>query len=372
MPHFICVTCGTQFAETDEPPERCEVCEDERQYVGWAGQQWTTLDELRRSHRSVVRLEELGLYGIGIEPSFAIGQRALLITNPKSNVLWDCIPLLDQSLVEMIRGIGGISAIAISHPHFYASMVEWSRAFDCPIYLHAADRRWVVRPDAAIRFWEGESKQIGNGLTLIRCGGHFEGGTVLHWPEGADGKGAILGGDILQVVQDRRWVSFMYSYPNLIPLPASAVHRIVEAVEPFEFDRIYGAWWGKVVFKDAKAAVRRSAERYIRAISSNNLGRERWSHEMEEKHQWTEDDDIVALYLYRFGPDDLPLGIAEISEKLGMKAGSLKMRIGNFQAIDGHGGLSNAAIQSRKIYETHGTTSKDELRTKVLSILGLA
>jgi hypothetical protein len=37
-------------------------------------------------------------------------------------------------------------------------------------------------------------------------------------------------------------------------------------VEPFEFDRIYGAWWGKVVFKDAKAVVRRSAERYIRAI----------------------------------------------------------------------------------------------------------
>lgn len=53
----------------------------------------------------------------------------------------------------------------------------------------------------------------------------------------------ILSGDILQVVQDRRWVSFMYSYPNLIPLPNSKVRRIVAAVEPFEFDRIYGAWW---------------------------------------------------------------------------------------------------------------------------------
>ena len=166
MPYFICVTCGTQFAETEKPPQKCEICEDERQYVGWSGQPWTTLDELRQSHRSVVRLEELGLYGIGIEPSFAIGQRALLITSQKGNVLWDCIPLLDQSLVEMIRGIGGISAIAISHPHYYASMVEWSRAFDCPIYLHAADRQWVMRPDAAIEFWEGESKQIGNGLSL--------------------------------------------------------------------------------------------------------------------------------------------------------------------------------------------------------------
>jgi hypothetical protein len=266
MPNFVCITCGTQFAETDEPPQTCEICEDERHFVRWGGQQWTTLDELRQSHRSVVRLEELGLYGIGMEPAFAIGQRALLITNPKGNVLWDCIPLLDQSLVEMIRGIGGISAIAISHPHYYASMVEWSQAFDCPIYLHAADRRWVMRPNATIKSWEGETKEIGYGLALIRCGGHFDGGTVLHWPEGADAKGVILSGDILQVVQDRRWVSFMYSYPNLIPLPASAVRRIFDTVEPFEFDRLYGAWWGKVVFREAKAAVRRSAARYIQAL----------------------------------------------------------------------------------------------------------
>jgi glyoxylase-like metal-dependent hydrolase (beta-lactamase superfamily II) len=266
MPHFICVTCGTQFAETDERPQACAVCEDERQYVGWSGQQWTTLDELRKSHRGVVRLEELGLYGIGMEPAFAIGQRALLVTRPEGNVLWDCIPLLDGALVEMIRGIGGIGAIAISHPHYYASMVEWSRAFGCPIYLHAADRRWVMRPDPAVRFWEGETQEIEGGLTLVRCGGHFDGGTVLHWPEGADGRGAILSGDILQVVQDRRWVSFMYSYPNFIPLSASAVERIVRSVEPFAFDRIYGAWWGKTVLKDAKEAVRRSAERYLRAI----------------------------------------------------------------------------------------------------------
>ena len=97
----------------------------------------------------------------------------------------------------------------------------------------------------------------------------MRGGTVLHWPEGADGKGVILSGDILQVVQDRRWVSFMYSYPNLIPLPASTVRRIEAAVEPFDFDRIYGAWWDKVVATDAKAAVKRSADRYACAIQDD-------------------------------------------------------------------------------------------------------
>lgn len=266
MPNFTCTTCGAQYADSEQPPKECRICTDDRQYVGWNGQQWTTLDELRATHRSVVRLEEAGLYGIGMEPSFAIGQRALLVTHPDGNVLWDCIPLVDDGLVQILEGVGGVSAIAISHPHFYTSMVEWSRAFHCPIYLHAADREWVLRPDPAIEFWEGEAKELGRGLTLIRCGGHFEGGTVLHWPEGAGGEGAILSGDTLQVVQDRRWVSFMRSYPNLIPLPVSTVRRIVAAVEPYPFDRVYGGWWGKVVATDAKAAVRRSAERYIRAI----------------------------------------------------------------------------------------------------------
>ena len=176
------------------------------------------------------------------------------------NVLWDCVPLLDPALVEMVKALGGVSAIAISHPHYYTSMVEWSRAFGgVPIYLHAADRQWVMRPDQAIVFWDGETKPLGDGLTLVRCGGHFEGGTVLHWAGGADGKGALLTGDIIQVVADRKHVSFMYSYPNYIPLSAAAVERIVRAVEPFEYERVYGAFWDTVIEQDGKAAVSRSA-----------------------------------------------------------------------------------------------------------------
>jgi hypothetical protein len=147
-------------------------------------------------------------------------------------------------------------------------MVEWSRAFgDVPIYLHAADRQWVMRPDKAIVFWDAETKTLGDGLTLIRCGGHFDGGTVMHWPGGAGGKGALLTGDIIQVVADRKHVSFMRSYPNYVPLSAAAVERIVQAVEPFEYERVYGAFWDTVIDRDGKAAVARSAERYLRAIS---------------------------------------------------------------------------------------------------------
>ena len=64
---------------------------------------------------------------------------------------------------------------------------------------------------------------------------------MLHWPAGANGKGALLTGDIIQVVQDRRYVSFMRSYPNLIPLGPAAIQRILERIEPFSFEQIYGA-----------------------------------------------------------------------------------------------------------------------------------
>lgn len=267
MSNFICTTCGIQYADVDQPPAACAICDDDRQYLKVTGQQWTTHERLRLTNRNSIRFEEPGLTGLGIEPQFAIGQRALLVRTPTGNVLWDCVPLLDPALVEMVKAQGGISAMAISHPHYYASMVEWSRAFgEVPIYLHAADRQWVMRPGKAIDYWEGETKTLGEGLTLIRCGGHFEGGTVLHWQDGASGKGALLSGDIIQVVADRKHVSFMYSYPNYIPLSAAAVERIVRAVEPFDYDRVYGAFWDMVIERDGKATVAQSGERYRRAI----------------------------------------------------------------------------------------------------------
>jgi len=223
------------------------------------------LDDLRKTHRADIREEEAGLTGLGCEPSFAIGQRALLVETPGGNVLWDCISLLDDELVEAVRSRGGLSAIAISHPHYYSSLVEWSRAFDAPVYLHAADREWVQRPDPSIVFWEGDTHELEPGVALLRLGGHYPGGTVLHWAAGQGGRGVLLSGDIVQVVSDRRWVSFMYSYPNLIPLPAATVTGMVDALGPYPFARLYGAWFGRVV-DDAKAAVERSAARYVAAL----------------------------------------------------------------------------------------------------------
>jgi glyoxylase-like metal-dependent hydrolase (beta-lactamase superfamily II) len=269
MPNFICVTCGVQYAESEVPPAHCLICEDERQYVNYAGQQWTTLDNVRRAHHNVLNSIEPGLYSIRTEPRFGIGQTAHLVQTPHGNVLWDCISLIDKTTVEALQELGGVAAIAISHPHFYSCVVEWSAAFGhIPVYLHAADRQWMMRPDAVINFWEGETRTIFDGVTLIHCGGHFEGSSVLHWAAGAGGKGVILTGDTVDVVADQRYVTFMRSYPNMIPLNAATVRKIVAALDPFAFDRVYEAF-GNVVTTDGKAAVQRSAQRYIAAISDH-------------------------------------------------------------------------------------------------------
>ena len=268
MPAAICTTCGTQYPDAPAPPAGCAVCLDERQYVGAGGQSWTTLDALRARHRTALERLEPGLYAIGSVPDFGIGQRALLLRRPEGNVLWDCIAPLDGAAIDVLRALGGLSAIAVSHPHFFTTMVEWARAFDCPIVLHADLERHVRRPDPAVRFWEGDTHALAPGLTLVRLGGHFRGSTVMHWAGGAGGAGALCTGDTIQVVPDTRWVSFMRSYPNLVPLPIEAVDRIVAGVEPFAFERLYSPWPDRHVLSEAKQVVRRSAERYRAAIGA--------------------------------------------------------------------------------------------------------
>lgn len=263
----ICTTCGTQFPPSNGVPPSCPICEDERQYVPSGGQAWTSLDRLRRTHRNSFHTFEPGLIGIGTTPEFGIGQRALFLRTLGGNFLWDCIALLDQATHDIVTAMGGLQGIAISHPHYYTTMVDWSHAFGgVPIYLHEGDREWVVRPDPVIQFWDGASLSLTEELTLVHCGGHFEGGTVAHWRAGAGGRGALLAGDIVQVVSDRRSVSFMRSYPNLVPLGAAAIRRIAASLAPYRYDRIYGAWWDRVIDAGGEQAVEASAARYLAAI----------------------------------------------------------------------------------------------------------
>ncbi|WP_229780468.1 hydrolase [Arthrobacter sp. BL-252-APC-1A] len=258
----ICVTCGTQYGG---PRADCPVCLDERQYVPFSGQAWTTLSKLRSgARRASIHPQGPGVLGIGSEPKFAIGQRALLVKALDGNVLWDCVPYLDEEMIDLINAEGGLTAIAISHPHYYATMVDWAREFGVPVYLHSADREWVGRTDPALQFWDGDRMELAEGLVLYRPGVHFPGGTVMHWADDPDGLGALFSGDIIQVIPDFTHVAFMYSYPNLIPERPDVVEAAAELLAPLSYERLYGAWWDYILPNGADRIVQDSARRYLK------------------------------------------------------------------------------------------------------------
>ncbi|MBI2380392.1 MAG: MBL fold metallo-hydrolase [Gammaproteobacteria bacterium] len=268
MSCYICETCGTQYAESALPPASCPVCEDERQYVGWQGQRWTTHAELAERYRLRIG-EDAGLLALAVDGEFAIPQRALLLPTDAGNILWECLSLVSEEALAALAARGGVDRIVISHPHFYTSMVEWSAALGgVPVLLHAADRAWVHRPSPCLEFWEGDDLQLSSSVSLIRCGGHFPGSTALHWRDGPRPGGALFPGDALQVAQDRRHVSFMYSYPNYLPMRSSEVRAMRERLAGQAFEDVYGYSWGRNILGGGRAAVDASFDRHLAMVAA--------------------------------------------------------------------------------------------------------
>ncbi|GHC23706.1 MBL fold metallo-hydrolase [Kushneria pakistanensis] len=257
----LCANCGVQFEQSEYSPTRCPICEDEREFVPASGQRWTTPEALLADHANVFEQLTPTLLSLRTTPTFGIGQRALLLQTPLGNVLWDCISLLDAPTFQLIQGLGGLSAIAISHPHYYSTMASWAEAFDCPVHVHDDDRQWIMQPSERLSFWEGDRLEVLPGVTLHRLGGHFPGACVLHCPA----QQLLLAGDTLLVTPDRL-ASFMWSYPNNIPLPASQVRAMGEVLEGLEFDALYCAFKGSEIPDGAGQAVQYSVERYCRAL----------------------------------------------------------------------------------------------------------
>jgi glyoxylase-like metal-dependent hydrolase (beta-lactamase superfamily II) len=262
----ICATCGNHFP--DPRPEVCAVCADERQWLPPGGQRWTTLAELAAAgHRSDIRAVEPGLTGIGADPPVAIGQRSLLLATAEGNVLWDPSGFIDDAAVTAVRSAGGLRFVTASHPHFYGAIAEWARAFGAEILVPVDDVAWLrAGPELGVRLWSGVVELLPS-VTLIQCGGHFPGSAVLHWADGASGRGVLLSGDTIFVTPGEDRVTFVWSAPNRLPLSEAAVLGVAEAVRPFVFDRIYGGWWAPVLRSGAWETVRRSARRYIEHLN---------------------------------------------------------------------------------------------------------
>jgi len=263
MTLWLFATCGIEHADTADPPATCAICSDERQYLPPGGQRWTELADLAENRQVTVERLEPDLYGITVTPEVGIGHRPLLVRTPAGNLLWDAPGSYDDALLQSIHDLGGLAAIASSHPHLTGVSVSLGHEFGhLPVYVNEDDRRWIRRPDDVVTLWR-DTREVLPGLTLVQCGGHFAGSAVLHWVAGADGRGVLFSGDTFLLGSDRATVSFMRSYPNRIPLGERSVRKIIDAITPYPYDRVYSGFHPGLIASGAQEAVEYSARRHI-------------------------------------------------------------------------------------------------------------
>lgn len=267
----ICKACGTHYLPQQPIPALCVICNDDRQYIPQKGQQWTSWAALAAEKSIHVQQLNNNLYTLRIWPAFAIDQVAHLVLSPYGNILWDCIPFLDEPTAAFIEAKGGLKAIAISHPHYYSAMALWAERFGCPVYLHKQDEAWICYPHASLQLWQGEEQPLWDDIRIIHTAGHFPGSCVLHLPAYADGKGALLSGDSVYVARDRKRVTFMHSYPNYIPLPLPAIELIHERLSPLRFDAIFGAFSFGVIRSGGKEIFEQSISHYKQVLQAKPL-----------------------------------------------------------------------------------------------------
>ena len=258
----ICVTCGTQFPPKEALPELCPICNDDRQYINPNGQTWISADELSQKHTVKITKINEHLYSLKVIPDFAIAQRAFLIISPQGNILWDCIPLLNDEVIAFINSMGGLKAIAFSHPHYYSNMCEWAETFGCPVYIHSLDGQWVSYKSKFVSLWNGDRKLLWGGINIIHIGGHFAGSCVLYLPS-ADNKGTLFCGDTFYIAPSKRHIAVMHSYPNQILLSKDDFIAVYKRSAGLEFDNLLGAFERQNLTENAQLLFTNSMKRYI-------------------------------------------------------------------------------------------------------------
>lgn len=258
---IICTACGTQYQQTLATEAVCPICLDDRQAVPEKGQSWTNLQELSDDYGVIIKKLNDNLYELKMAPSFAIGQRALLVITPEGNILWDCIALINEPTIEFIKSKGSLKAIAFSHPHYYTTMNEWAEIFDCPIYIHQKDEQWIFNNGEHISLWSEVEKELWYGIKLINIGGHFPGSSILHVPF-LSNKGTILCGDTFYISPSKKHAAVMYSYPNRIPLPIQEVQRIKKQMFNIQFDTMHGFYDYQNICDNAMQIIQNSLDKY--------------------------------------------------------------------------------------------------------------
>ncbi|KAI1378886.1 beta-lactamase-like protein [Hypoxylon crocopeplum] len=280
-PWLVCTACGTQFPTADRQElKTCFICDDPRQFTPPTGQAFTTLDEICSSSKNTWTpvCGDNRFASIVTEPKVGIGQRAILIKTPQGNVLWDCITLIDEETIDKIKGIGGLKAIVISHPHYYTTHVEWARAFNCPVYLAAEDKQWTTQSSPHQVFvneteLDLQIEGVSSGIKVLKLGGHFPGSfvslyegrlliadTLVTTPSGLGSWDTDAVGAARTRPSGMNSYSFMWSIPNMIPLSPDELQRMWSILKRYDFSSSHGAFLKTDIVKTVPEMKRRVLE----------------------------------------------------------------------------------------------------------------
>ena len=267
MPTWICTGCGVEHPDSaTEPAESCVLTSEvvsieERGDLPPHGT-WTTLEELAAQPHHTEHVDHgRGVHSLRRAPKFAIGHRSFVVQAADGNLLWDAPGYLDDEIIGLVHGLGGVDAVAASHPHMFGAQLSWSRAFGgVPVYVNALDAEWLPAPDPLITQWTEELEPL-PGVRLIHVGGHMRGSSVALTADGT-----LLVGDTISGGLARNWVSFQRNFPKHVPLSAAVVRRIVDRLDGYDYDRLY-TLGGDEIDSAAKDVVHRSADTHIRWVS---------------------------------------------------------------------------------------------------------
>ncbi len=264
---WICTGCGVEHESADDqPPGPVCVLTSEVVSIEERGDlpphgTWTTMEQLAAQPHHTEHVDHgRGVHSLRRAPRFAIGHRSFVVQTSTGNLLWDAPSYLDDEIVDLVRGLGGVVAIASSHPHMFGAQISWSREFGgVPVYVNELDQEWLPQADRLIELWGDEAQPV-PGVRLIHVGGHMRGSSVALTPDGT-----LLVGDTITGGLARNWVSFQRSFPKHVPLSAAVVQRVVDRLSPYDFDRLY-TLGGDEIETAAKDVMHRSAETHIRWV----------------------------------------------------------------------------------------------------------
>ena len=92
---------------------------------------------------------------------------------------------------------------------------------------------------------------------------------------------------------------------------------------------------------------------------------------MGDWHDWTECDDIIALYVYKYGTAQIGLSHNAIAAEIGTTSDGLTMRVSNFRSLETGTGLSHVAQSTRSVRTHYGSLAEPELRAKAKNCLSM-